>query len=227
MTFPFRSPATSFAGPPIDTPYQRAQQEWDARMGAAVLSARTWRRMAFASLALSAALGCGLAAVALQKRVFVHVVEVSPDGTVLNVRTASAAWTPSEAETAHFIGHFVQLVRTLPTDKIVLRENWLEAYKFLTQSGAVKLNDMARSDDPFAIAGDYGRIVHVRSIVARSKASWQVAWDEEITGAAGTSERSSYTGLFTVTISPPKTADQIAANPLGVFITDFSWSRDR
>jgi type IV secretory pathway TrbF-like protein len=54
-----------------------------------------------------------------------------------------------------------------------------------------------------------------------------VAWDEEITGAAGTSERSTYTGLFAATISPPKTADQIASNPLGLFITEFSWSRDR
>ena len=43
-------PAKSFASPPPDTPYRRARQEWDARMGSAVLSARAWRRIAFASL---------------------------------------------------------------------------------------------------------------------------------------------------------------------------------
>ena len=42
MTFPFRRPAQSFAPPPPDTPYRRAQQEWDARMGSAVLSARAY-----------------------------------------------------------------------------------------------------------------------------------------------------------------------------------------
>jgi type IV secretory pathway TrbF-like protein len=27
--------------------------------------------------------------------------------------------------------------------------------------------------------------------------------------------------------APPRTADEIAINPLGLFITEFSWSRDR
>ncbi len=56
MNFPFRSPARSFAAEPADTPYRRAQQEWDARMGSAVLSARSWRTIAFGSLALAGAL---------------------------------------------------------------------------------------------------------------------------------------------------------------------------
>ncbi len=33
MNMPFRSPAKSFAADPPDTPYRRAAQEWDARMG--------------------------------------------------------------------------------------------------------------------------------------------------------------------------------------------------
>ena len=48
---------------PPDTPYQRARQEWDARMGSAVLSARAWRMIAFAALA-----ACGVLGVALARR---------------------------------------------------------------------------------------------------------------------------------------------------------------
>jgi type IV secretion system protein VirB5 len=227
MSFPFRAPAKSYAPQPADTPYRRAQQEWDARMGSAVLSARTWRRMAFAALGLSAALGVALTAVALQRRTFVYVVEVAPEGQVLSVRTADNEWTPNEAQTAYFIGHFVRLTRSLPTDAIVLRENWLEAYRFLTPQAATQLNDIARQDDPFAQVGTMGRVVHVRSIVQRSAGSWQVAWTEETSGASGTPERASYTGLFSVRHAPPRNAEQIATNPLGLFITDFSWSRDR
>jgi type IV secretion system protein VirB5 len=178
MNFPFCAPAKPYAPTPADTPYRRAQQEWDARMGSAVLSARTWRRMAFAALGLSAALGIALTAVALQRRRFVHVVEVAPEGQELSVRTAGNTWTPTEAQTAYFIGHFVRLTRSLPTDPIVLRENWLEAYRFLTPQAATQLNDIARQDDPFARVGTTGRIVHVRSIVQRSEGSWQVALSE-------------------------------------------------
>ena len=38
MSFPFRAPARSYAPPQAETPYRRAQAEWDARMGSAVLS---------------------------------------------------------------------------------------------------------------------------------------------------------------------------------------------
>jgi type IV secretion system protein VirB5 len=227
MSFPFRAPARPFTPEPADTPYRRAQQEWDARMGSAVLSARTWRTMAFAALGLSAALALALTAVALQRRTFVHVVEVAPEGQVLSVRAADATWSPTETQTAYFLGRFVRLTRSLPTDAVVLRENWLEAYRFLTPQAATQLNEIARADDPFASVGTLGRVVHVRSIVQRSPNSWQVAWEERTTGAGAMPPRAAYTGLFTVRHAPPRTADDIAINPLGLFITEFSWSRDR
>src|SRR5690349_18402734 len=128
MNSPFRSPAKSFAPPPPDTPYRRAQQEWDARMGSAVLSARAWRSIAFGSLALAGATALSLTAVAMQKRTFVHVVEVDPQGQVMSVRAADGRWSPSETEIAAELGRFVRRVRSLPTDGVVLRENWMEAY---------------------------------------------------------------------------------------------------
>lgn len=227
MSFPFRSPARSYAAPPADTPYRRAQQEWDARMGSAVLSARAWRRTAFASLALAGLLGAGLAAVALQKRTFVHVVEVSPQGQVMAVRAADGRWRASEAQIAFHLGRFVRLVRSLPTDGVVLRENWLEAYKFLTPEAGAQLSEIARADDPFLSLGRVGRTVQVHSIVARSDKAWEVNWSERATNATGAGDAELFTGVFSVTMRAPKTADEIASNPLGLYITNFSWSRER
>lgn len=227
MNFPFRSPARSFAAEPADTPYARARQEWDARMGSAVLSARSWRAIAFGCLGLAGALGVSLTMVALQKRTFVHVVEVSPEGQVMNVRAADGRWSPSEAQVAYHLGRFVRLVRSLPTDGVVLRENWLEAYKFLTPQGAAHLTELAREDDPFLSLGRVGRTVHIRSIIARSDHSWEVSWVESATNATGTNDGQLYAGVFSVTTQPPRNADDIAANPLGLLISDFSWSRER
>jgi type IV secretion system protein VirB5 len=227
MSFPFRSPVKNFAPAPADTPYRRAQQEWDARMGAAVLSARAWRRVAFACLALMAALVAGLTIVALQQRTFVHIVEVDPQGQVLSVRAADGSWRPNEAQTAYHIGRFVRLVRSLPTDGVVLRENWLEAYRFLTPQAAAQLTEIARQDDPFLSLGRVGRTVYIRSIIARSDNSYEVSWIERSTNGAGANDGEAYSGVFTVTMRPPRTADDIAVNPLGLLISDFSWSRVR
>ncbi len=226
MNFPFRSPARSFAPEPPDTPYARARQEWDARMGSAVLSARAWRAVAFGSLALAAAMGLSLTAVAMQKRTFVHVVEVDPQGQVMSVRAADGRWTPTNSQVAHHLGRFVTLVRSLPTDGVVLRENWLHAYRFLTPQAAAQLTEIARQDDPFLSLGRVGRTVEVRSILARSNRTWEVSWIERATNATGTSDPQLYTGVFTVTTRAPRNADEIASNPLGLLISDFSWSRE-
>ena len=227
MNFAFRAPTKSYAAPPQDTPYQRARQEWDARMGSAVLSARTWRVTAFAGLGLAAALGVSLTMVALDQRTFVHVVEVSPEGQVMQVRAADGRWNPTNAQTAHHLGRFVRLVRSLPTDGVVLRENWLEAYRFLTPQAAAQLSEVARQDDPFLSLGRVGRTVHIRSIMARSGNTWEVTWVERATNATGTRDGEVYSGVFTVTTRAPRTADEVAANPLGLLISDFSWSRER
>ena len=227
MSTPFRTPARTFAGDPPDTPYARARQEWDRRMGAAVLSAHAWRLISVASLALAGVLAVSLTVVALQKRTYVHVVEVSPEGQVMSVRAADARWSPDNAQIAYHLGRFVRLVRALPTDGVVLRENWLDAYKFLTPQAAAQLTDIARRDDPFLSLGRVGRTVHVRSIIARSDHAWEVSWTERATNATGTGDDASFSGVFTVTTRPPRTADEIASNPLGLYISDFSWSQLR
>lgn len=227
MATPFRSPPKSYAADPPDTPYARAQQAWDNRMGAAVKAAETWRAVAFGTAALSLLLGGGLTAVALQSRTYVHVVEVTPQGSVLTVRPLNAGYTPNDAQVSYFLGQFVRLVRNVPTDPIVLRDNWMQAYQFLTPQAAAKMNEIARQDDPFKLVGQRARGVSIRSIVQRSEQSWQVSWVESTTGAgAGPSTHQLYTGVFTVAINPPTNATALTRNPLGIFLTDFSWAPD-
>lgn len=227
MNMPFRAPAQSYAGPAPETPYARATQEWDARMGAAVLSARAWRRIAVGAMAVAGVMAIGATIVALQKRTFLNVVEVSPEGQVLSVRTADGAWKPTEAQIAYHLGRFVRLVRSLPTDGVVLKQNWLEAYKLLTPGAAAHLTDLARSDDPFMALGRVGRTIHIRSVIQRSDHAWEVSWIERATNETGVDDVAVYSGVFSTALRTPHTADEIATNPLGLLITDFSWSRER
>ena len=56
---PFFKPKRSLTASPEATPYQRAGQVWDDRMGLSLAHARNWRRMALANLGLAAFLGAG------------------------------------------------------------------------------------------------------------------------------------------------------------------------
>lgn len=223
MNFPFRRPPGAYTAEAPDTPFARAQQAWDLRMGSAVQAAVTWRWLAFGLGILAIVLAAGLTFVALQKRTFVHVVEVSPQGRVLSVEPLSGRYTPTDAQVSYFLGHFVRLVREIPTDGVVLRQNWFEAYRFLTPQASQQLNEIARDDDPFARLGTSARTAVITSVVQRSQATWQVSWIEATHGADARSAQS-FTGLFTVRFDRPRNADALMHNPLGLFITEFSMS---
>ncbi|MDX2277299.1 MAG: conjugal transfer protein TrbF [Hyphomonadaceae bacterium] len=223
MNFPFKRPPRAYATEPAATPYQRAQQAWDNRMGSAVNAATTWRTVSI-GLAILLAMSIGaFAVVALQKRTYVHVVEVSPNGAVLSVTPASDRYTPTDAQVSYFLGHFVRLVREVPTDGVVLRQNWFEAYRFLTPQAANHLSEIAREDDPFAMLGTTARTAVITSVVQRSERTWQVSWIEATHGANARGSQS-FTGLFTVRFEQPRNADALMHNPLGLFITEFSLS---
>ena len=66
--------------PEPTTPYQKAAQAWDERMGAARVQAKNWRLVALGLLALSCLLTIGLMTVASDSRITPYVVEVSTSG---------------------------------------------------------------------------------------------------------------------------------------------------
>ena len=66
------------------------------------------------------------------------------------------------------LARFIEDVRGLPADGIVLRQNWLRAYDFTTDRGAAALNDYARTNDPFANLGKLQISVEVSSVIRAS-----------------------------------------------------------
>ena len=74
---PFFRPKRALTAAPEATPYQRAGQVWDDRMGLSIAHARNWRRIALANLAFAAFLGAGWWVQAGRAAVKPFVVEVS------------------------------------------------------------------------------------------------------------------------------------------------------
>ena len=135
------------------TPYQKAAQVWDERIGSARVQAHNWRLMALGSLALSLILAAILLWVGRSGSTVPYIVEVDPKGGARAVGPALETYRPSDAQIAFHLARFVDNVRSLSSDPVVVRQNWLKAYDFVTDKAAVTLNEYARENDPFAKVG--------------------------------------------------------------------------
>lgn len=208
------------------TPYQKAAQLWDDRIGASRVQARNWRLMAFGCLALSAGLSGGLLWQSLQSRVVPYVVEVDKFGEARAVAPAIRDYRPADAQIAWHLARFITNVRSVSTDPVLVRRNWLSAYDFATDRAALFLNEYARANDPFSAIGTRGVSVQVTSVVRASDASFQVKWTEQVFERGSLARTERWTAILTVAIQAPRTAEQLRKNPLGLFVNAIDWSRE-
>lgn len=212
--------------PEPETPYREAQQLWDRRMGSALAHARTWRLTAFCALGLSAVTAAGIVALALRPAAVPFVIEASETGEARLVGPATSAYAPSDAQLSWHLARFVEMVRGLPSDPIVVRQNWLRAYDWATQAGAQALNAMAETDDPFGKVGKTTVAVDVLSVVRASPDSFQLRWRESTYTNGTLTGVARFTGVATVVIDPPSSPDRLSKNPLGLYVHAFNWSQD-
>jgi type IV secretory pathway TrbF-like protein len=56
--------------------------------------------------------------------------------------------------------------------------DWLSAYDFITDKGAVALNDYARASDPFGKVGKIQVAIDISSVIRASNDSFRVTWTE-------------------------------------------------
>lgn len=223
----FRRPSVHYGTTPEPvTPYQKAAQVWDERIGSARVQARNWRLMAMGCLALSAGLSAALAWQSTRSSVVPYVVEVDNLGAAQAVAPALDEYRPTDPQIAWHLARFVEHVRQVPADPILLRQNWLRAYDFATDRGAIALNDHARVNDPFAQVGDTQISIEVSSVIRASDTSFRVAWIERRyeNGQLAATER--WTAILSIVIQPPRDAERLRANPLGVYVHAINWSRE-
>src|SRR5260370_23825605 len=161
--------------PEPETPFQKAAQVWDERIGSARVQARNWRLLAFGNLFLAAGLAGGLIWQAARGTVTPWVVEVDKLGQAQAVSAAAADYRPSDPQIAWHLARFVENVRTIPADPVIVRQNWLAAYDFITDKGAVALNDYARANDPFAKVGRIQVAIAISTPIPPSNANFPLA----------------------------------------------------
>ena len=223
---PLKGPARYGATPQPQTAYQQAGQAWDERLGSARVQASNWRLMALGLLALSGGLTAGLVTLSLRGGVTPWVVEVDNLGEPRIAATAVQGARATDPMIAWTLARFITDVRTVSTDPVLMRQAWLRAYDFPSAEGAAALSDYARRADPFSQVGKSQTTVAVTSVVRASPDSFRLAWTEQRFEGGQLVATERWTAILTITIKPPRTAEGLRANPLGVFVTALSWSKE-
>ena len=215
---------------PVDTPYRRAQQAWDDRDGSARKQAHSWRLAAFFSMGLVLLAIIGMVYLGTLPKTVVEYVEVdSQSGRATYVGRAGQTGNsyPLTHEQVEFhLREFIDDSRSLSSDPLVIRKNWFDAYRFLAGEATQKLTAYAQANDPFERAKDERVVVTIESVLPIAPETYQADWEEEVWSKKGSlKETQKWRGTFTVARIIPDTAEELAKNPLGVYIVAFSWAR--
>lgn len=224
---PFRRPSSRFGREPVpETPYQRAGQAWDDRIGSARVQAHSWRLMALGASALLSLSVVDNLRLRFGSHIVPYVVEVDRLGAARAVAPVAADYRPTDPQIAWHLARFIEHLRSRPADAIVLRQNLAAAYDFTTEQGAAALNDYARANDPFADLADKQVSVDVKNVVRASADSFRIEWNERNYDYGQLTGTTRWSAVLTIVVRTPTDAATLGRNPLGLYVHAFNWSQD-
>ena len=206
------------------------------RIESAKREGHSWKTAFWATFILLVGAVGALVYAALQPRFIPYTVAVDQHGVALPIgpaqRTARDDPNAVRAELTRFIGY----ARTVSSDPHAQQEMVERAYAYATSATGNVLNAHFREpgNDARVIAQRAVRLVKVLRVTPLpppAKNTWNVLWQEtEIEHGSEVRSTTSWEAYLTVKRSAPpegearKTEEKISLNPLGIYVTDLSWS---
>jgi type IV secretion system protein TrbF len=216
---------------PLLSPFQRARQEWDDRIGGQAKQAANWRLLAFGELGVIALLGGALAYKTLFAPLEMWAVPADAGGVVAGeVRPfAAQRWEPSRAQVAADIARWVEWVRTRPADGVKLRADFEKAFRFMDDTALRKLSEYNRRFDPFAAYNTPDRMARKTVSMTFPKVlqmegdSYHATWTETVWEHGQPRPPYTVSATFTATAKGQANEALVNLNPAGTTIHDFDW----
>ncbi|MGB3544467.1 VirB8/TrbF family protein [Rubrivirga sp.] len=192
---------------------------------------RNWQLAAFFAFAILALALGGLVTLAAQSRVVPYVVEVDRLGRASAIAPAEAVPAVADRVVIAALSAFVSNIRTVYADPVAQRDAVYRAYATIGGDARAFLEGYFSDpqNDPRRLGTGARRSVEIVAVIpvpgaASGARTYRVTWNEtESSPQRGDSERA-WEGYLSVVVSPPTTTEGIERNPLGVFVTDLSWS---
>jgi len=210
-------------------PYAKGRKEHLAYVERILDSANTFKKIALGTtlVALVASVSAGYLATRSEYVPFIIRADKVTGYTDAIGPITQAEYKPTEAETKYFLTEFIKKTRTVPLDPVVYQKNWKDAQQFLTEGAAKKLNAISESQGHFSKLGTSTVEPTVLGItrMANSDNTYQIRWQEVDYGInSGQGTQQNYIGTFTIKSGELGSEADLYKNPLGIKITDVSFS---
>jgi type IV secretion system protein VirB5 len=183
---------------------------------------------AFGALAVALVATGGVVALSLQTRIIPFVVAVDNLGRPVASGLAEAAPVADDRLKRAALIQWVSDLRMVTSDGISQRKAIDRVYAMIARGSAAQLevSEFYRKDPPQKRAQSVMVSVDVKAIYASSEQTYEVEWVETTRGLGGdVQSEQAWKGSFTIAVNPPTDEQLARVNPLGVYVTNASWSR--
>jgi len=218
-----------------ENPYLSARRTWNDHMRSIQASRNMWQMLALLCLMIALAGVGGVIAIGSQSKFIPYVVQVNKLGEAVAVSRADVAAVADQRVVHASVAAFINDLRMVTPDIALQRRAIYRAYAMLSTNdpATAKANlwfNGTEESSPFKRAETQTVSIEIISVIPQSLETWQVDWLEKVYDRQGhlTETPFKMRALLRVYNRSPTqstTEQQIRNNPLGIYIQDFSWSK--
>ena len=219
----------------VENPYLAARRTWNEHVGAVVSSRQTWQVVGILSLLIVLAAVGGLIHIGSQSKFVPYVVEVDKLGQAVAVAPAQRAAAVDQRVVHASVASFVSDARLVTPDVALQRKAVFRLYSMLSANdpATAKTNEWLNGSEdssPFKRAAKETVSTEILSVIPQTPDTWQVDWMETTRDRQGVVKglpvrMRALVTVYTVATTPNTTEEQVRNNPLGIYVRDFSWSK--
>ncbi|MGH7715891.1 MAG: VirB8/TrbF family protein [Vulcanimicrobiaceae bacterium] len=169
-------------------------------------------------------LAIGVVWEAAQSKVVPYVVEVDKLGDAVAVARADRATPTDERVVTAQLAAWIVDVRSVSSDPLAQKSALSRAYALTAATGTTFLNDYYRDHSPFGQTRTVA--VSIDAVLPISKQTYQIQWTEDARDLQGRDiGTTQWLASVTVAFDPPTDERGILSNPLGLYVTNISWTQ--
>lgn len=222
--------------PSIDNPYLNARRTWNDNAKKLALEKENLVIIALLALLIALSGVAGVIYVGSQSKFVPYIIKVDQLGQALAVGPAETLTEPNQQLVIRSkLAAFINEARLVTPDTKVQSNAIYSVYGSLTQNdpAMAKMNQWyneTEQSQPFIRAQKETVSVQIDSALPLSDLTWQVDWTETTRDRQGFEVKppEKWRAIMTIYLVPPtnETSEaQLYKNPLGLYVKDFSWSK--
>jgi type IV secretion system protein TrbF len=208
--------------------YLTSQVAWDERFGDVITRAKNWRTAFLMICVLAFLQTCVLLEEMHRSHVVPFVVAVDSLHRAVGMGLATETSIADPHMIQAQLQQYVVDARSISSDPYILKSHLEQVFDWTLPQCQARgfLVDYIRTLDPFSVAKANTVEVDVRNVNAISPQSFEVDWVETKRDNLGALvSKDEWKGVFQVALYAAKDEAHAAQNPLGIYITDISWSK--